>query len=155
DPHTADARSDLYSLGCTFYFLLTGIVPFPMGNTVNKLIRHSTEEPAAVNSLRPDVGPRVAAIVHRLLAKRPEDRHQSAAELVTELTALQTEDASHGGGLLDGRTAPEPMTGRVPNFSLAVPSLASPLEPTTTLLEGNSVTNGNTPSGPANPRRFW
>ena len=69
--HKTDIRSDLYSLGCTFYFLLTGQVLFPGGSTLDKLIRHGTEKAPSVRDLRPDVPPEVAAIVEKLLAKHP------------------------------------------------------------------------------------
>ena len=52
--HKTDIRSDLYSLGCTFYYLLTGEVPFPGGNALDKLLRHSTEKAPCVTELRPD-----------------------------------------------------------------------------------------------------
>jgi len=85
DLHAVDVRSDLYSLGCTFHFLLTGQVPFPGGSTLEKLIRHSTEEPLSVAELRPEVPAGVAAVVRRLLAKDPADRFQTPAELAAAL----------------------------------------------------------------------
>jgi serine/threonine protein kinase len=84
--HRTDIRSDLYSLGCTFYYLLAGRVPFPGGTTLEKLIRHGTEEPAAVERLRPAVPAAVGAVVRKLLAKRPEERFQTPAELAAALT---------------------------------------------------------------------
>ena len=83
--HAADGRSDLYSLGCTFYYLLTGTPPFPGGTTMEKLVRHSTEPPTPITSLRNDIPPEVAAIIHKLLAKKPEDRFQNAAEVAAAL----------------------------------------------------------------------
>ncbi len=83
--HRTDIRSDLYSLGCTFYFLLTGRVPFPGGGPVDKLIRHSSEMPAPLSDFRSDVPPAVAAIVARLMAKDPADRYQTPAELAAAL----------------------------------------------------------------------
>ena len=85
DLHLVDIRSDLYSLGCTFYFLLTGQVPFPGGTTVEKLLRHTKDEPLAVEQLRPDLPHEVADIVQCLLAKDPVHRYQTPAELVMEL----------------------------------------------------------------------
>jgi serine/threonine protein kinase len=85
DLHRTDIRSDLYSLGCTFYFLLTGQVPFPGGSILEKLVRHGTEEPPPLEQLRPDVPAAVAAIVRRLMAKKPEDRFQTPAELAAAL----------------------------------------------------------------------
>jgi serine/threonine-protein kinase len=77
----ADIRSDLYSLGCTMYFLLTGEVPFPGGTPLEKLERHAAVEPEPVEQLRPVVPPGVAALVRRLMAKNPADRPQTPAEL--------------------------------------------------------------------------
>jgi serine/threonine-protein kinase len=81
-----DIRSDLYSLGCTYYYLLTGVVPFPGGNTLEKLVRHGTEAPVSLPAIRPDIPAAVAAIVERLLAKAPEDRYQTPADLAAALT---------------------------------------------------------------------
>ncbi|MCE9530511.1 MAG: serine/threonine protein kinase, partial [Planctomycetes bacterium] len=83
--HSVDGRSDIYSLGCTFFYLLTGQVPFTGGTTMEKLIRHGTEEPRLVSSVRPDVPPAVVAIVSKMLAKKQEDRFQSSAELAAVL----------------------------------------------------------------------
>jgi serine/threonine-protein kinase len=83
--HRVDIRSDLYSLGCTFYYLLTADVPFPGGTTLEKLVRHGSEQPRPVTELRPEVPLAVAALVARLMAKRPEDRFQTPAELAAVL----------------------------------------------------------------------
>jgi serine/threonine-protein kinase len=83
--HKVDIRSDLYSLGCTFYFLLTGQVPFPGGNALDKLIRHTTDQPLPVSSFRKDVPQPVVEILDRMLAKHPDDRFQTPAELVAAL----------------------------------------------------------------------
>jgi serine/threonine-protein kinase len=79
--HSADVRSDLYSLGCTLYFLLAGRVPFPGGTMTEKLIHHQFDPPAPLLQLRPDTPPPVVAIVQKLMAKDPADRYQSASEL--------------------------------------------------------------------------
>jgi eukaryotic-like serine/threonine-protein kinase len=93
DLHSADIRADLYSLGCTLYFLLTGRVPFPGGSSLEKLVRHMSLEPVPVEQLRPEVPPGVAAIVRRLLAKRPADRFQTPAELAAALAPYAAEGA--------------------------------------------------------------
>jgi serine/threonine-protein kinase len=93
--HRADIRSDLYSLGCTFYFLLTGQVPFPGGTTLDKLIRHTTDAPRPLVELRPDVPTRVADVVHKLLAKSPDDRFQTPAELAATLAPFAVNGPIH------------------------------------------------------------
>ncbi|HEV3257053.1 MAG TPA: protein kinase [Gemmataceae bacterium] len=85
--HTADIRADLYSLGCTLYHLLTGCVPFPGGSLGEKLIRHQLHEPVPVEQRRPEVPPAVAALVRKLMAKRPEERYQTPAEAAEALAA--------------------------------------------------------------------
>lgn len=77
-----DIRSDLYSLGCTFYFILTGRVPFPGGTSQDKFRKHVGEEPVPISALRRDVPAAVTAVISRLMAKRPEARYQTPAELV-------------------------------------------------------------------------
>lgn len=81
-----DIRSDLYSLGCTFYYLLTGQPPFPGGNALEKLIRHTTDAPRPITDFRSDVPGEVIAILERLLAKDPAQRFATPAELASALT---------------------------------------------------------------------
>jgi serine/threonine-protein kinase len=83
--HETDIRSDLYSLGCTFYYLLTGRVPFPGGSTMDKLIRQNGELVQPIEEVRPDVPVPIRAIVHKLLAKNPDDRFQTPDELMDAL----------------------------------------------------------------------
>jgi WD40 repeat protein/tRNA A-37 threonylcarbamoyl transferase component Bud32 len=88
DPHAADIRADLYSLGCTFYFLLAGRVPFPGGTLVQKLDRQRWETPPSVDQLRREVPAAVAAVVRRLMAKHPDDRYRTPGELAAALEQL-------------------------------------------------------------------
>jgi WD40 repeat protein/serine/threonine protein kinase len=85
DARAADIRADLYSLGCTFYFLLTGQPPFTGASLTELLLKHQMEQAMPVEQRRPDVPPGVAAIVRKLMAKRPEDRFQTPAELIGAL----------------------------------------------------------------------
>ena len=87
DVHATDIRSDLYSLGCTFYYLLTGRVPFPGGSTIDKLVRQNAELPEPIEELRPDVPHHVRAVVAKLLAKDPDERFQTPDELMDALAA--------------------------------------------------------------------
>src|SRR5437667_3444855 len=104
DLHNVDIRSDLYSLGCTFYYLLTGQLPFPGGTTLEKLVRHGTEEPTPVIDLRPEVPPAVAAIVHRLMAKQPAERFQTPAELMAALAPFAVSSPGTWSDVDSGRT---------------------------------------------------
>ena len=68
----ADIRSDLYSLGCTFYFLLTAKVPHPGGTMTEKLLKHYTTEPTPIEQTAARVSPPgLAAVIRRLMAKPP------------------------------------------------------------------------------------
>ena len=88
DPRQADVRSDLYSLGCTWYYLLTGRPPFPEGTMIQKLLRHGSESPEDPRLSRNDLSQDVVAILNKLMAKRPADRYQRPADLIYDLQIL-------------------------------------------------------------------
>ncbi len=90
DSHEADRRSDIYSLGCTLYHLLTNRPPFPEGTAPEKLRRHSSDVPHRLSALRPETPPGLVRIVDRMMAKRPEDRYQTAAEVAVALAPYAT-----------------------------------------------------------------
>src|SRR5262249_35845458 len=86
DAHRADIRADLYSLGCTFYYLLSGRVPFPGGTLTEKLLKHQMDEAPPLSQLRPEVPPGVEEVVKVLLAKRAEERFQTPKQLAIILS---------------------------------------------------------------------
>lgn len=88
NPHAADVSSDLYSLGCTFYHLLTGQVPFDEKNPVRQMLRHASEPPRPLSDFDSSIPPIVQDVVSYLLAKRPEDRYGSAEELASVLATI-------------------------------------------------------------------
>src|SRR5205814_10605687 len=88
DPRDVDVRSDLYSLGCTLFHMLTGRPPFPGGTVLQKLIQHQEEALADVRSLNPEVPPELAVVLTKLLAKDRDRRYQSPEQLVRDLLGL-------------------------------------------------------------------
>jgi serine/threonine-protein kinase len=88
DASSVDIRADLYSLGCTFYFLLTGQPPFLDGTAMEKLMRHQLEQAEPVEKIRTNTPPAVAAVIRRLMAKLPEKRFQTPAELAETLADI-------------------------------------------------------------------
>jgi tRNA A-37 threonylcarbamoyl transferase component Bud32 len=79
-----DMRTDIYSLGGTFYTLLTGRPPYE-GSTAQKLAQHQMAAPPDVRASRFDVPPEMAAIIARMMAKKPEERYQTANEVIAAL----------------------------------------------------------------------
>jgi serine/threonine protein kinase/WD40 repeat protein len=83
--HAVDIRADIYSLGCTLYALLAGKAPFAGGQLTQKIAGHLSVEPTALEQFRADVPPALAAVVRRMMAKRPEQRYQTPAEVAAAL----------------------------------------------------------------------
>jgi eukaryotic-like serine/threonine-protein kinase len=109
DSHRVDARADIYGLGCTLFFLLTGHPPFVGGTLAQRLMMHQKQPPPSILLERPDAPPELVEICLKMLAKKPGDRYQSAAEAAGDLTAwLVTQGqtvTSDGGGLPPGKLA--------------------------------------------------
>ena len=85
DPRSADVRSDLYSLGCSFFFMLTGRPPFPEGTVLQKLLQHQADHPPDPRTSRPELPVEVTWLLSRLLAKNPAQRFQLPGQLAHEL----------------------------------------------------------------------
>ena len=87
DSHQVDARADIYSLGCTMYFLLTGHPPFNEGTLAQRLMWHQTKSPPEISEIRADVPERIAEIVSTMMAKDADNRFQTALDVAEQLTA--------------------------------------------------------------------
>ena len=92
DSHAVDERADIYSLGCTLYFALTGHPPFTDGTLVQRLLAHQTKAPPSIRKQRPDVPESLVVIVEKMMQKRKDDRYQSAAEVAAALSKWLVEN---------------------------------------------------------------
>lgn len=86
-----DPRMDIYSLGCTMFFLLTGQIPYPEGTLMERILAHQDNPPRDPRELRPDTPKELAYIVLKMEEKKPEDRFQSMDEVLTALEAWSPE----------------------------------------------------------------
>jgi serine/threonine protein kinase len=107
DPHSADIRADIYSLGCTLYFLITGNVPFPAATVVEKLLAHDEQTPLPLTDVRAGVPPGLVGVFERMTARDPARRYQTPAEVARALEPFTT---AEGGTVVP----PEPAAARQP-----------------------------------------
>jgi serine/threonine protein kinase len=139
--HEADSRSDIYSLGCTLYFLLTGSPPFPEGSISERLLKHQTARPETIFKARPDAPPSLVEICEIMMSKKPAERFQSAGEVAGQLKSwLADRGRSLGGGTIEPRDSGQGSgvgSGVFTRFSLG----------TATPSSGKSPSGGLPPSG--------
>ena len=91
--NVVDIRADIYALGGSFYFMLTGQTPFPDGTIAHKLLCHQNEEPKSVRTFRSDVPGELIQILIKMMKKNPADRYQTPQELFDALSAIVDEAA--------------------------------------------------------------
>ena len=120
DTHRADARADIYSLGCTLFYLLIGRPVFGGDTLTQKILAHRDEPAPSLPSLRDGIPPELDAVFRRMVAKRPEDRQPSMREVVVELEACRNleaqsvaDTASFHAGPTGGGRHRHPCSGRI------------------------------------------
>jgi predicted Ser/Thr protein kinase len=112
-----DPRTDIYSFGLTCYFMLTGHPPFTGQNPFEVALQHVKAEPRPLAEIRPDLPPALCSMVHKMMAKLPDQRYQSGRELVKEVAQLRDVLV----GVTSQGACPLPAQGAVPVTTAVVP----------------------------------
>ncbi|MEK6239061.1 MAG: serine/threonine protein kinase, partial [Planctomycetales bacterium] len=155
---TVDGRADLYSLGCTMYFLLTAKRPFMDRSVEAVFLRHQTEPAPDARRVRADVPRELAELSLIMMAKKVEDRVQTATEVASYLAAWQQQSGAKMGGVVPTSTSgsslclkasPPPDSGGISDFELSLapeeeesptPPVGSSNVPTPLVSSSNSPT---------------
>lgn len=126
--HEADARSDVYSMGCTLYYLLAGRPPFPEGSISERLLKHQVEEPAPILNYRPDAPLSLLEICAKMMSKKAVDRYQTAGDIAAKMTEwLADRGRKPGGGRIAEREEDSGIgSGILTRFGVAPPPAPRP-----------------------------
>ena len=106
NPQSADGRADIYSLGCTLYYLLSGGPPFDGNSLYDILQAHHSTEANPLDAVRNDVPLELAALAAKMMAKNPDDRFQTAAAVADAILPFFRPNAGSGSGMQPAAKTP-------------------------------------------------
>jgi serine/threonine protein kinase len=124
DSRNVDIRADIYGMGATFYYILTGQPPFPEPTVAEKLIAHQTKKPRPIREIRPEVPVGVAKIIEKMMAKDPKDRFQTPQDVVDALEIWTQQPIDPPPAEEMPKLSPAAMK---PGFGTAMPALKLPV----------------------------
>jgi eukaryotic-like serine/threonine-protein kinase len=116
--HPTDNRTDIYSLGVTCYHLLAGEPPFRGATAFDVALKHVQEQPRPLSDLRPDLPAEMCGMVHKMMAKNPDDRYQSTREILRDLAKVR--DNIAGGQEPNAANQPQALSLAISNAEFPV-----------------------------------
>ena len=139
DTKTADARADIYSLGCSLFYLLTGKATYQGDTLVKKILAHREQPIPSIRGFRPEVPEQVEVVFSKMVAKNVEDRYQTMTEVIADLEACGTrQDQSAGSQQPFGSLNDEGLTDFLKEISVGQPRPVRPKKSAVPLLGNNN-----------------
>jgi serine/threonine-protein kinase len=149
DSHTADHRADIYSLGCTLYFLLTGHPPFAQGSLAERIAKHQSEAPPSIFAERADAPKPLVEVCMRMMAKQPDARVQTAGEVARQLASwLAARGRPTDSPVATARARPAPLPRRT---AVEPPVRRQTDSPEDTVSDKTRITMKGRPAGATPP----
>lgn len=130
-----DGRSDLYSLGCSMYHLITGQLPFPGDNPIERMGKRINGRPVPITDVRPDVPARLVRVLEKLFAHKPENRFQDANEAAEALQSVYKPKVRGASLEKKGPSADAPNVAPEPVVMTVSPEYPSWFRPLASLAE--------------------
>ena len=124
-PPQMDIRSDIFSLGCTFFYLLTGRLPFDGDSDKEYLHNMLTSEPLAVSSMKANVPPQVDLVLAKMLARHPDDRFQTPAEVAAMLKPLAASPPQDFAAARNSAPLSSAVSATAPTAAMSMPEVDS------------------------------